>query len=55
MEKRTYTCCLCSETCEGNGNSPYPLQLDGMCCDKCNAVLVVPERLRRAKEAERNE
>lgn len=39
-------CCFCGEEIEGFGNNPQPLKNGGRCCDKCNAELVIPERLK---------
>jgi hypothetical protein len=42
-------CCICGREIEGMGNNPYPIWKKGTCCDQCNATVVLPERLRRAR------
>lgn len=42
------TCVVCHELFAGHGNNPWPLAIEGSCCDKCN-MLVVMERLKRAE------
>jgi hypothetical protein len=49
-------CCLCGEeikpTITGwtEGNNAMPLK-DGRCCSYCNYTKVLPERIRRIKDA----
>lgn len=38
-------CCICSKTFEGYRNNPKPVKDEGVCCDYCNAVKVIPSRL----------
>jgi hypothetical protein len=41
-------CCICSEEIEGKyGHNAEPIVADGRCCDVCNSLKVIPERLRR--------
>lgn len=39
-------CCICGKTFDGRGNNPSPVEIDGVCCDKCNNDFVIPRRLR---------
>lgn len=45
------TCCICGKKFIGFGNNPYPVadtNLDdpnGLCCDECNANIVLPTRM----------
>lgn len=50
-------CCICGHKFEGWGNNPYPVKEEGECCDKCNSLYVVPERIRRmySKEDKKND
>ena len=45
----SYKCCLCDKTFNDYGNNPYPLckedDTEALCCDGCNATLVLPVRL----------
>ena len=45
-EKR---CVICDGTDEmgenGLGNNPYPVSDKGRCCDLCNALYVIPQRM----------
>lgn len=42
-----YVCCICGGWFEGWGNNPWPIvnNDDAICCDKCNAEKVIPERI----------
>lgn len=43
-------CCFCGDSIEAKeAHSPYPAQLDGLCCAKCNVSIVVPTRARLAE------
>lgn len=46
-KRATHKCCLCGRQFNGEGNNPAPLvHHDGdVCCDECNANVVVPLRL----------
>lgn len=55
MESKNYTCCFCTGKFAGYGNSPYPLQLDGLCCNACHTMYVIPARFYKAKETHYNE
>lgn len=39
-------CCICGKEFEGFGNNANPV-MDGICCDDCNANVVIPARLTR--------
>ena len=38
-------CCICGRTFTGWGNNPWPVRLNGRCCDSCNSMYVLPARL----------
>jgi len=42
-------CCLCNEEIEGFGNNSKPIKT-GVCCNKCNITIIIPERLKRKIE-----
>ena len=44
-ELRKYTCVICSKVCSGFGNNPFPIKNSGECCNTCNAIKVIPERI----------
>lgn len=45
------TCCFCGGPYYGYGNNPEPLASYPLrCCDMCNAVRVIPARLKRLGE-----
>ena len=41
-------CCICGAMINGRGNNPAPLVTDGspdgVCCDQCNYMYVIPAR-----------
>ena len=39
------TCCICGREFEGMGNNPEPVKHEGVCCDDCNAEVVIPARI----------
>lgn len=39
------TCCICGKEFIGSGNNPDPYKKEGRCCDDCNTLYVIPERL----------
>lgn len=46
MDSKTLkTCVLCKQNFTGFGNNPVPLAQKGLCCDKCN-FLVIKERFK---------
>jgi DNA-directed RNA polymerase subunit RPC12/RpoP len=53
IETVTPTCSICGKPIEsGFGHNAQPVN-DGRCCDDCNARVVLPTRLKRLREAER--
>lgn len=40
-------CCICGKFFVGYGNNPQPVMNDGECCNECNAIKVIPARLRQ--------
>lgn len=40
-------CCICGKEIRKYGNNPYPVSVDGVCCDACNITKVIPMRLSR--------
>lgn len=40
-------CCICGNKCEDKfGNNPAPVKSEGRCCNKCNTLVVIPERIK---------
>lgn len=48
--KENKSCCICGQIFIGEGNNPWPVKEDGVCCDDCNYDKVVPARLKKWKE-----
>lgn len=47
-------CCICNRTLDSrftNNASPYK---EGVCCDACNRMYVIPYRLKQMKELDLN-
>ena len=46
-----FVCCICGRTVHEFGNNPHPFGITGKdkCCDCCNEVFVIPERVNIAK------
>jgi hypothetical protein len=40
-------CSICQNLFTGHGNNAQPVN-DGRCCDRCNAQVVIPARMRLA-------
>lgn len=38
-------CCICGKEFNGFGNNPWPVKMEGKCCDECNGAHVIPARL----------
>lgn len=38
--KRKEVCCICGKVLKDTGNDPWPLRVDGRCCDDCNEEVV---------------
>lgn len=45
-------CAICGSVIQRHGNDPWPIRVDGVCCDACNMAIVVPARRKMAREAE---
>jgi len=44
----TFTCSLCGDAFIGMGHNPEPLKrYEQRCCGACNALRVIPARMRR--------
>ena len=43
---RKYICSICGKEHIGYGHNPNPITIDGECCDKCNATIVIPARIK---------
>lgn len=39
------TCCICGKKFTGWGNDPWPVKMEGECCDDCNNSEVLTARL----------
>lgn len=37
-------CCICGKSFIGYGNNPAPVKSEGVCCDDCNRLVVIPKR-----------
>jgi len=44
-------CCICGKTFKGYGNNAEPVK-QGICCDECNMMIVIPERVYRYAKRE---
>lgn len=44
MEKKK-KCCICGKSFIGWGNNPWTVKDDGVCCDECNMMRVLPKRI----------
>ena len=43
-------CVVCGNEVGGWGHNPQPIKEDGLCCDRCNQMVVIPARLLEASE-----
>jgi hypothetical protein len=43
-------CCICKRHYAGHGHSAAPVG-SGLCCDECNATVVLPARIAAARSA----
>ena len=53
--ERLVTCCFCGTLiAEDRGNNPYPVDKNPnhYCCEMCNLMKVIPERIRLMTEKE---
>lgn len=39
-------CCICHKPIKGYGNNALPVK-KGRCCEECNQMVVIPERVYR--------
>jgi len=46
-------CVICKKVINGYGNNPYPVKEEGECCDTCNLTKVIPARIKRMGESEK--
>lgn len=47
------SCILCGEELGGMGNNPWPLAVEGRCCDACNRRVVMARMMRAVNRIER--
>ena len=40
-----WTCCFCTNIFTGFGNNPDTENDDDECCDQCNDIIVIPNRM----------
>ena len=45
-------CCICGKPFSGHGNNAQPVK-DGKCCDECNWNVVIPARIEKLKEIQK--
>ena len=50
-KNRSWNCVICGREFTGWGNNPDPVADHGQCCDDCNAMYVIPARLRMIDES----
>ena len=50
-----FKCCLCDKKFVGYGNNPYPITNQGVCCDACNYLKVIPARMLMHQLAEKED
>lgn len=48
------TCCICGHKFLGYGHNAEPIVSNGICCDKCNFTVVMPRRIAKLSEHEKN-
>ena len=48
-----HTCCICGKAFKGHGHNPHPVEIEGVCCDECNAK-VVTERIKQLESEVEN-
>lgn len=48
----TKTCCICGKTFKGHGHNPHPVEIEGVCCDECNAKVVMKRIAQLESEVE---
>jgi hypothetical protein len=52
--KASQVCAICHEEYQGHGNNAEPAAR-GLCCDACNARVVMPARIRAMTERRKEE
>jgi hypothetical protein len=57
MTCNTFTCVICGKTSEGYGHNPAPVTDRNRCrcCDRCEALVVLPARIERALQQAREQ
>ena len=50
--EETKICCICGQVFVGYGNDPWPVRMEGQCCNDCNMDQVIPARMLMLKEHE---
>lgn len=50
-----FKCCICGKKIIGYGNDPWPVKMDGECCDECNITHVVLARIIKLKDFKKQE
>lgn len=57
MAELGYECCICHQIFTDWGNDPWPVVLDddAICCDACNATVVLPARIRGLRKETEND
>lgn len=48
MHSHLKTCVICKSRFKGYGNNAQPVK-EGVCCDLCNTVRIIPARIKRIK------
>lgn len=51
-ELETKTCCICGKSFKGHGHNPHPVEIEGVCCDECNAKVVMKQIKQLESEVE---
>ena len=47
-----HTCCICGKEFEGDGNNPYPVADEGVCCDDCVIYVLKEHYIHNNKKKE---
>ena len=50
MKSGKQICCICGKPFSGYGNNAQPVK-EGQCCDECNWNVVIPARIEKLREA----
>lgn len=57
-KKKNPICCICGCECENEwGNNPWPVvnDKDAVCCNNCDATVVIPARIQQMYNAQRRQ